>query len=34
MQGAVFIADEDDYWPLPQAVLDLQPDVLTQDPAY
>ncbi|MBN2665926.1 MAG: RagB/SusD family nutrient uptake outer membrane protein [Bacteroidales bacterium] len=34
MQGAVFIADEDDYWPLPQTVLDLQPDVLTQDPAY
>jgi hypothetical protein len=34
MQGAVFIADEDDYWPLPQSVLDLQPDVLTQDPAY
>ena len=34
MQGAVFIADEDDYWPLPQAMLDLQPDILTQDPAY
>jgi hypothetical protein len=34
LQGAVFVADEDDYWPLPQGVLDLQPDILTQDPAY
>ena len=32
--GATFIADEDDYWPLPQGLIDLQKGVLAQDPAY
>jgi len=34
MQGASYDKDRDDYWPLPQSQLDLQPGVLTQDPAY
>lgn len=34
LQGATYDADVDDYWPLPQAQLDIQPGVLTQDPAY
>ncbi len=34
MQGAVFNADEDDYWPIYQGVIDLQKGVITQDPAY
>lgn len=34
MTGAVFNADEDDYWPLPQDQIDLQKGVLVQDPAY
>ncbi len=34
LQGAVFNATEDDYWPLPQTQIDLQKNVLTQDPAY
>lgn len=34
MVGATFIADEDDYWPLPQSQIDLQKGVLEQDPAY
>ena len=34
MTGATFIADEDDYWPLPQSQIDLQKGILTQDPAY
>jgi len=33
MTGAVYDPDEDDYWPLPESQLDLQP-VLEQDPAY
>jgi starch-binding outer membrane protein, SusD/RagB family len=33
LTGAVYNPTEDDYWPLPQAQLDLQ-DVLEQDPAY
>ena len=34
MQGAVFDADKNDYWPLPQDQLDIQPGVLVQDPAW
>ena len=34
MQGAVYNPDEDDYWPIPQGQIDLQPGVITQDPAY
>jgi hypothetical protein len=31
---AVFNPTEDDYWPIYQGVIDLQKDVITQDPAY
>lgn len=34
MTGATFNANEDDYWPIPQGVIDLQKGVITQDPAY
>ena len=34
LQGAIFNAAEDDYWPIPQSQIDLQKGVLTQDPAY
>lgn len=34
MQGSVFNAEEDDYWPLPQDQIDLQKGVLTQDESY
>src|SRR5699024_4219687 len=34
MQGIRFIAGKHEHWPLPQAQLDLQPDVLIQDPSY
>jgi hypothetical protein len=34
MTGAQYDAGRDDHWPVPQTQLDLQPDVLTQDPAY
>jgi hypothetical protein len=34
MVGASFNATEDDYWPIPQSQMDIQNDVLTQDPAY
>ena len=34
MQGAVFNAAEDDYWPIYQGVIDLQKGIITQDPAY
>jgi tetratricopeptide (TPR) repeat protein len=33
MTGSVFNANEDDYWPLPQDQLDIQPN-LTQDSSY
>ncbi len=33
LQGVSYDADQDDYWPLPQGQLDIQP-VLEQDPAY
>ncbi|MFO7581759.1 RagB/SusD family nutrient uptake outer membrane protein [Guyparkeria sp.] len=33
MRGAVFNSPRDEYWPLPQAQLDIQ-DVLTQDPNF
>lgn len=33
MQGTTYEADRDDYWPLPQDQLDLQPSLI-QDPAY
>ncbi|MCF8335504.1 MAG: RagB/SusD family nutrient uptake outer membrane protein [Bacteroidales bacterium] len=33
MQGASYDAEKDDYWPLPQAQLDIQAS-LEQDPAY
>ena len=34
MVGATFNATEDDYWPIYQGVIDLQPGIITQDPAY
>ncbi|WP_299552469.1 RagB/SusD family nutrient uptake outer membrane protein [Seonamhaeicola sp.] len=34
IQGATYTAGQDDHFPIPQAQLDLQPGVLTQDPAY
>jgi len=34
MQGATFNATEDDYWPIPQGVIDLQKGIITQDPSY
>lgn len=34
MQGSSFEAGKDEYWPLPQGVLDLQPGVLEQDADY
>ncbi len=34
LQGAAYDQNQDDYFPLPQTQLDLQPDVLAQDPAY
>lgn len=34
MQGAVFNTDKHDYWPLPQSQIDIQTEVLVQDPAY
>lgn len=34
MRGTQFIEGKNEYWPLPQAQLDLQPDVLTQDPSH
>ena len=34
LQGAEYDPEQDDYFPLPQTQLDLQPDVLVQDPAY
>ncbi|TMM53384.1 RagB/SusD family nutrient uptake outer membrane protein [Maribacter algarum] len=34
LQGATYTAGQDDHFPLPQTQIDLQPGVLTQDPAY
>ena len=34
MQGAVFNADKNDYWPLPQDQVDVQAGILVQDPAW
>ena len=34
MGGAVFNVPKDKYWPIPQAQLDLQPDVLIQNPNH
>ena len=34
LTGAQYDPEVDDYWPLPQDQLDIQPGVLTQDPAY
>lgn len=34
MTGATYDAGKDDHWPIPQIQLDLQPGVLTQDPAH
>ena len=34
MNGARYDAGKDDHWPVPQIQLDLQPDVLVQDPAH
>jgi starch-binding outer membrane protein, SusD/RagB family len=31
---AVFTANRNEYWPIPQTQIDLQPGVLTQNPAY
>lgn len=33
-QAAVFTANQDEYWPIPQAQIDLQPGILTQNPGY
>jgi len=34
MTGVVYNPEVNDYWPLPEAQVDLQKDVLLQDPAY
>lgn len=34
MQNAKFNEAEDDFWPIPQNVIDLQKDIIKQDPAY
>ncbi len=34
MTGAQYDAGKDDHWPIPQVQLDLQPDVLVQDPNH
>jgi starch-binding outer membrane protein, SusD/RagB family len=34
MVGASFNATEDDYWPIYQGVIDLQPGIITQDASY
>ncbi len=34
MKGAVFNADKNDYWPLPEGQVDIQSGVLIQDPAW
>ena len=34
LQGANYSAGQDDHFPVPQTQIDLQPGVLTQDPAY
>ncbi len=34
MQGATFNATEDDYWPIHQGVIDLQPGIIKQDASY
>lgn len=34
LKDAVYNPEQDDYWPLPQDQLDIQTDVLEQDPAY
>jgi len=34
LTGASYDPESDDFWPLPQDQLDIQPGVLTQDPAY
>lgn len=34
MQGATFEAGKDEYWPIPQDVIDLQPGIITQDSHY
>jgi len=34
MQGSVFNFDKNDYWPLPESQVDIQPGILEQDPAW
>jgi starch-binding outer membrane protein, SusD/RagB family len=34
MQNSSFEPVKDEYWPIPQGVLDLQPGIITQDPDY
>ena len=34
MQGAVFVPGKNDYWPLPQSQIDIQPGILQQDTAW
>lgn len=34
LQGSSYTEGQDDHWPIPQAQLDLQKGILTQDPAY
>lgn len=34
IQGATYTAGQDDHFPIPQSQIDLQPEILVQDPAY
>jgi starch-binding outer membrane protein, SusD/RagB family len=34
MRGAQFVSPRDEYWPIPQAQLDIQQGVLSQDPNW
>ena len=34
MTGAQYDAGKDDHWPIPQVQIDLQPDILVQDPSH
>lgn len=34
VKPAIFTANKNEYWPLPQTQVDLQSDVLTQNPGY
>lgn len=34
MQGAIFDPEKNDYWPIPESQIDIQFDILQQDPAW